>query len=284
MSKPEKLPEQSQESQPGLEHKLTPTPEVIRKNYQGSQKLKGRNALITGGDSGIGRSIALHYAKEGAGIFIVHTPKERKDATDTKNMVEKEQVKCILCEGDIKSEEFCKKLVEDFIDEFGKLHILVNNAAVQFPKDKLEEVSRSQVEETFRTNIISIFSITRYALPYLEENARIINSTSVTAYRGSKHLVDYAATKGAITAFTRSLSTQLAPRKILVNAVAPGPIWTPLIPATFDEVEDFGKKTPLGRPGQPSEVGPCYVFLASEDATYITGQVLHPNGGEIINA
>lgn len=281
MTKPEKLPEQSQSKQPGKEHKMNPEPEIIRKGYKGSGKLKNKIALITGGDSGIGRAVAVHFAREGADVAIVYL-EENKDAKKTKKLVEEEGQKCIILRGDIKNKAFCKSLVKNVIDEFGALDILVNNAAVQFPQDGLEDIDDEQLEETFETNILAMFRITRTALSHLNKGSRIINTASVTAYRGSDHLLDYSSTKGAIVSFTRSLSQNLAEKGILVNAVAPGPIWTPLIPATFDSVSDFGKDTPLGRVGQPSEVAPAYVFLASEDSTYITGQVIHVNGGEMI--
>ncbi|AEV32116.1 dehydrogenase of unknown specificity, short-chain alcohol dehydrogenase like protein [Owenweeksia hongkongensis DSM 17368] len=281
MGKPKKLPEQGQDEQPGKEHEMNPKPEIIRKGYKGSEKLKGKTALITGGDSGIGRAVAVHFAREGADVAIVYLD-EDEDAKETSRMVKEEGQKCLVISGDIKHKSFCKKMVKETLDEFGKIDILVNNAAVQFPQNGLEEIDDPQLEETFETNIYSMFRITRAVLPHLKKGSRIINTTSVTAYRGSDHLIDYSSTKGAITTFTRSLSQNLAEKGILVNAVAPGPIWTPLIPASFDSVKDFGKDTPLGRVGQPSEVAPAYVFLASDDATYITGQIIHVNGGEMI--
>ncbi|MBD3627827.1 SDR family oxidoreductase [Cyclobacterium sp.] len=279
----ENIPEQKQEKQPGDEHKMVPQPEFIRDSYKGSEKLKHKVAMITGGDSGIGRSVAVHFAREGADCCIVYK-NEDLDALETKNLVEKEGRKCLLIRGDLTSEKYCTDVVESCISEFKRLDILVNNAAVQFPKECIQEISEDQLKETFEVNIFAMFSLIKAALKYMESGGRIINSTSVTAYRGSSHLVDYAATKGAITSLTRSLAKQLAEKGILVNGVAPGPIWTPLIPATFDEVSEFGRKTPLGRPGQPSEVGPAYVFLACNDASYVTGQVIHVNGGEVIGA
>lgn len=280
MSKPEKFPEQDQ-SLPGDQHKMRPEPEIIRKNYKGSGKLEGKSALITGGDSGIGRSVAVHFAREGANVAIVYL-KEDKDAEDTKRLVEKEGRKCLIIEGDLKKEDFCKEVVNKCTSEFGALNILVNNAAVQFPKNEVEEISNEQVRETFETNIYPYFFIAKEALKHLKKGDCIINTTSVTAYRGSEHLLDYSSTKGAIVTFTRSLAKMLASKNIRVNGVAPGPIWTPLIPATFDEVKEFGQDTPLGRAGQPSEVAPAYVFLAGEDSSYMTGQIIHINGGEVV--
>lgn len=280
MTKPKKFPEQSQD-QPGKENKMFPQPEIIRKNYKGSDKLMGKVAFITGGDSGIGRSVAIHFAREGADIAIVYL-EEDKDALETKKLVEQEGQKCIIIQGDLKKEEFCKTAIEACIKEYKKINILVNNAAMQFPKDELMEISSKQLHKTFETNIYSMFYITKATMKYLNKGDVIINTSSVTAYRGSDHLLDYSSTKGAIVSFTRSLSANLAKKKIRVNGVAPGPIWTPLIPATFDDISDFGQDTPMGRAGQPSEVAPAYVFLASEDSTYITGQFIHINGGEII--
>lgn len=282
MEKPSQFPPQEQ-SQPGDEYKMNPEPEVIRKNYKGSDKLKGKKALITGGDSGIGRSAAVHFAREGADVAILYYD-EDKDANDTKAMIEEEGRKCILIKGDLKDEGFCKEAVQQAVDELGGLNILVNNAAVQFPKTEFKDITGKQVRETFETNIISFFYVTREAMRHLKKGDSIINTASVTAYRGSEHLIDYSSTKGAIVSFTRSTSAMLAEKGIRVNGVAPGPIWTPLIPATFtaDEVAKFGQDVPMKRAGQPSEVGPAYVFLASEDASYITGQIIHINGGEVV--
>ncbi|ALM50711.1 short-chain dehydrogenase [Flavobacterium psychrophilum] len=282
MSKPESFPEQTQ-SQPGYEYKMTPEPEIIREGYKGSDKLEDKKALITGGDSGIGRSVAVHFAREGADVAIAYYD-EHKDALETKRLVEAEGRKCLLICGDLKDENFCKKVLSEALEFLGGLNILVNNAAVQFPQKKFEDITGEQVRETFETNIFPFFYLTREALKHLNEGDAIINTASVTAYRGSFHLIDYSSTKGAIVSFTRSTSAMLAEKGIRVNAVAPGPIWTPLIPSTFepDEVAAFGQDTPMKRAGQPSEVGPAYVFLASKDASYITGQVIHINGGEIV--
>jgi NAD(P)-dependent dehydrogenase (short-subunit alcohol dehydrogenase family) len=279
--KPKSVPEQSQPA-PGSEEKMHPKPEIIRKNYLGSEKLKKKVALITGGDSGIGRSVAVHFAREGADVAIVYL-KEDEDALKTKAMVEAEGKRCLIMAGNIKDKKFCDEAVEKTAKELGTINILVNNAAEQHEADNLDELDLSLMEETFKTNVFGMFYITKKVLPYLKKGDSIINTTSVTSYRGSTHLIDYSSTKGAITSFTRSMSLNLADRKIRVNGVAPGPIWTPLIPATLDKVSEFGKKTALGRVGQPSEVAPAYVFLASEDASYITGHIIHINGGDCVS-
>ncbi|PQA59405.1 SDR family oxidoreductase [Siphonobacter curvatus] len=278
-------PAQTQSHQPGIEADMYPQPIFIRDSYKGADKLRGKVALITGGDSGIGRSVAVHFAREGADVAIVYL-EENEDAYDTRKLVEAEGVQCLLIQGNVQHPEFCKAAVEKTVQHLGQLNILVNNAAEQHPHESFEDLTQAELENTFRTNIFAFFHFTWAALPHLKEGDSILNTTSVTAFRGSPSLIDYASTKGAITAFTRSLSEQLAEKGIRVNAVAPGPIWTPLIPATFpaEKVEAFGKDVPLKRAGQPCEVGPCYVFLASEDASYITGQTLHPNGGTVINA
>ncbi|EMR03679.1 SDR family oxidoreductase [Cesiribacter andamanensis] len=266
---------------PGKESAMQPQPQVIREDYKGSGKLKGKIALISGGDSGIGRSVAVHYAREGADVAIIYLS-EDADAHKTKKLVEAEGQKCLLLRGDLGDRTFAENCIKKTVEEFGSLNILVNNAAEQHPADELEELDLDLMEKTFRTNIFSMFYLTKPALEHLQEGDSIINTTSVTAYRGSHHLIDYSATKGAITAFTRSLGTSLASRKIRVNGVAPGPIWTPLIPSTKDNVDEFGKDVPLERPGQPSECGPAYVFLASDDASYMTSQIIHINGGEVV--
>jgi len=277
-------PPQHQRQQPGREHKMKPRPRAEDEKHRGSGKLQDKVAIITGGDSGIGRAVAIAFAKEGADISIVYL-EERKDANETKRLVEEYSRRCLLIEGDVGEEEFCRKAVEQTVKEFGGLDILVNNAAEQHPQDSIQKITEKQLERTFRTNIFSHFFMVKAAMKHLKEGGAIINTTSVTAYKGSAHLLDYSSTKGAITSFTRSLSQTLAEKGIRVNAVAPGPVWTPLIPSTFPakEVETFGSDVPLGRPGQPEEIAPSYVFLASDDSSYMTGQVLHPNGGTIVN-
>jgi NAD(P)-dependent dehydrogenase (short-subunit alcohol dehydrogenase family) len=279
-------PPQHQERQPGLESSMHPRPQATKASYRAAGKLEGKVALITGGDSGIGKSVAHLYAAEGADVAISYL-NEHEDAETVKHAVEALGRRCLLLPGDIGDEEFCRDIVERVVTELGKLDVLVNNAAEQHPRKDVTEISADQLEHTFRTNVFSFFFLAKAAIPELRQTKGcIINTSSVTAYRGSAELLDYASTKGAIIAFTRSLAQSLAKDGVRVNAVAPGPIWTPLIPSTFpsEKVAEFGTTTPLGRPGEPSEVGPCYVFLACDDASYMTGQVLHPNGGEIVNA
>ncbi|MBT9569121.1 MAG: SDR family oxidoreductase [Thiobacillus sp.] len=278
------IPPQHQNQQPGHEDVMRPSPQSDMAGYMGSGKLTGQVAIVTGGDSGIGRAVAIGFAKEGADVVIVYLD-ETKDAEHTCEKVLAEGVRCDAIMGDLSDETFCKRVVEETQQKFGRIDILVNNAAEQHPQERFEDVSREQVERTFRTNIFAMFDLVRHALPHMKEGACVINTASVTAYKGHKRLVDYAATKGAIVAFTRSLALQLSERGIRVNAVAPGPIWTPLIPSTFDadHVAEFGENVPMQRPGQPDEVAPSFIFLASRDASYMSGQVLHPNGGVPVN-
>lgn len=278
------LPPQHQEQRPGSESEMTPAPVADDPKYKAAGKLQNKVALITGGDSGIGRAVAIAFAKEGADVAVSYLC-EDEDAHETRRLVESHGHKCALISGDIGDEAHCRSLVEKTIAEFGKLDILVNNAAEQHPQPGLEAISAEQLERTFRTNIFAMFFLAKAALPFLREGAVIVNTASITAYKGSPELLDYSSTKGAIVAFTRSLSMNLAEKGVRVNAVAPGPIWTPLIPSTFDEekVSTFGADTPMKRPGQPEEVANCFVFLASEDSSYMSGQVLHPNGGSVVN-
>ncbi|RCH55148.1 NAD(P)-dependent oxidoreductase [Mucilaginibacter hurinus] len=282
--KPTEFPAEKQEHQPGKENLMHPQPEYVNKNYKSSGKLEGKVALITGGDSGIGRAVSVHFAKEGAHVAIVYLD-EDTDAHKTKELVEHEGRNCLLIKGDVKNSDFCKSAVEQTVNELGGLNILVNNAAVHYPQDDFTAITDEQLEITFKTNVLAYFYFAKAALEYMNEGDSIINTTSVTSYRSSPHLIDYSATKGAITTFTRSLATNLAKKKIRVNGVAPGPVWTPLIVSSFDEdhISTFGQKVPMGRAGQPSEIAPAYVFLASEDASYITGQIIHVNGGEVVN-
>ncbi|MBA2558277.1 MAG: SDR family oxidoreductase [Chloroflexi bacterium] len=278
-------PPQTQHQQPGIEAEMTPPPESAGSHYRAAGKLDGKVAIITGGDSGIGRAVAVTYAKEGADVVIVHLPSEEVDSRETVRLVEAEGRRCLAVAGDIGEESFCQEVVQRTVEEFGKLDILVNNAAEQRTQDSIEKITGEQLERTFRTNIFAMFYLAKAALPHLQRGAAIVNTTSVTAYKGNPQLIDYASTKGAIVAFTRSLSQSLAEQGIRVNAVAPGPIWTPLIPASMpeDKVASFGSSVPMGRAGQPDEVAPAFVFLASEDASYMSGQVLHPNGGDVVN-
>jgi NAD(P)-dependent dehydrogenase (short-subunit alcohol dehydrogenase family) len=274
------LPPQEQSRQPGRETKMRPEPDY-EPRYSGSGRLEGKTALITGGDSGIGRAISVLFAREGANIAIVYL-EEDEDANETKSLVEREGGECLLLQGDIGDGEFCKRAVEQTVQDFGRLDVLINNAAEQHVDEALEDISPEQLEKTFRTNFFGHFFMTQAALEHMQKGASIINTTSITAYRGHDTLMDYASTKGAIVSFTRSLASSLAEKGIRVNGVAPGPIWTPLIPASFDaeKVSKFGKDTPLGRVGQPNEVAACHLFLACDDSSYMTGQVLHPNGGQ----
>lgn len=283
--KQELQPPQHQEHRPGSEAEMTPKPKTEGSQYRAAGKLEGKVALITGGDSGIGRSVAVLYAKEGADVAIIYLS-ENQDAEETKRLVEAEGKRCVTLKGDVGDEKFCQQAVQETVQELGHLDILINNAAEQHPQESIENISAEQLERTFRTNIFGMFFMTKAALPNLKEGSAIINTTSVTAYKGNPQLLDYSSTKGAIVAFTRSLSQSLIEKGIRVNGVAPGPIWTPLIPSTFpeDKVKSFGAQVPMQRAGQPEEVAPCYVFLASNDSSYISGQILHPNGGEVVNA
>lgn len=282
--KQQTLPPQQQDRQPGSQAAMEPQPRSGEHRYRAAGKLEGKAAVITGGDSGIGRAVALAFAKEGADLVLCYYD-EHRDAEDTRRLVQAEGRECVLISGDLGDESHCAEIVKRALGTFGRIDILVNNAAEQHVSQRMEDIGTAQLERTFRTNFFGMFLLTREALPHLQAGAAIINTSSVTAYRGSPGLIDYSATKGAIVAFTRSLAKSLVDRGIRVNGVAPGPIWTPLIPASFkaDEVAGFGADTPMKRPGQPEEVAPCYVFLASEDSSYMAGQILHPNGGEIVN-
>lgn len=277
-------PPQKQERQPGREREMRPRPDYTPL-VAGSGRLQDKVALITGGDSGIGRAVAVAMAREGARIAFAYL-EEHQDAEDTVRLVEEEGSRAIKFAGDIGDEDFCQKVVDETVREYGRLDILVNNAAEQHETHEFERIERSQIERTFRTNIFSFFYVTKHALRHLKEGASIINTTSITAYQGHKTLLDYSATKGAIVAFTRSLSLVLVDKGIRVNAVAPGPIWTPLIPASFaaEKTAQHGKSAEMERAGQPNEVAPCYVFLAGRESSYISGQVLHPNGGVVVGS
>ena len=278
------FPKQAQKEQPGHTEEMHPQPIEVDENYKGSGKLKGKTAIITGGDSGIGRSVSLYFAKEGADVAIVYL-NEHEDANKTKDMVANEGVRCMLLAGDVGDSSFCREIVDQVKSEFGKIDILVNNAAEQHVQESLLDISDEQLEKTFRTNIFSMFYLTKAVLPHLSKGSSIINTASITAYQGHPQLMDYSSTKGAIVSFTRALANNIADKGIRVNGVAPGPIWTPLIPATFpaDKVKEFGKNAPLGRAGQPSELAPAYVYLASDDSSYVSGQVIHVNGGSVVN-
>jgi NAD(P)-dependent dehydrogenase (short-subunit alcohol dehydrogenase family) len=282
---PTSLPPQAQDQQPGLEQEMSPQPVYIRPNYKGSEKLQDKVALITGGDSGIGRAVAIHFAREGADVAIVYKAEEQEDADATKQLVEQENRRCVLLSGDLRDPQFCEDIVTQTVQQLGKLNIVVSNAAEQFVSKDVSELPNEQFEDTFQVNFFPLVRIVKVALQHLHEGDSIIATSSINAYRGNQQLVDYTSTKGAITAYIRSIAQQLAEKKIRANTVAPGPIWTPLIPASFppDKVKEFGQDTTMKRPGQPAEVAPAFIFLASEDASYITGQAIHPNGGEVLN-
>lgn len=283
----DQIPAQSQDKQPGLESEMNPKPQYDRESYRGSNKLQGKVALITGGDSGIGRSVAILYAKEGADVAIVYLD-EHQDAEKTKELVEAEGQKCLLIPGDISNDRFCHEVVQKTVEQLGKLDILVNNAAEQYMEnpETLEDIDSRRLGSIFSTNIFSMFYLCKAAIPHLSEGSSIINTTSINAYKGNAPLLSYSTTKGAILAFTRSLSQSLLKKGIRVNGVAPGPIWTPFIPDAFpaEQVEGFGKQVPMQRPGQPVEVATSFVFLASDDSSFFAGQILHPNGGVVVGA
>lgn len=282
--KKEIQPKQHQKRQPGFEYEMKPLPEYDDDDYKGSGKLADKVAVITGGDSGIGRAVSLYFAKEGANVAILYLD-EQEDAEKTKQLVETAGVKCKLYRGDIGGSEFCDLTIQKVMEDFGQIDILINNAAVQYPQKDLMEITNEQLEKTFRVNFFSYVYMSKAALPHMKKGSCIINTSSVTAYQGNEQLIDYSSTKGAITTFTRSLAKSLVTKGIRVNGVAPGPIWTPLIPASFEKqkVAEFGSTNPMGRPGQPREVAPAFVYLASKDSTYVTGQMIHVNGGIPVN-
>ncbi len=281
--KSKKIPPQHQRRQPGIETEMQPRP-VYDTTDPGYNRLEGKVAIITGGDSGIGRAVAIMFAKEGADVAIVYLD-EHRDAQETAEAVRVYGKEALLIATDLSVEVNCKHVIDKTMEHFGHLHVLINNAAVQYLQKDIQDISAEQWEYTFKVNIFSYFYLSKYAVPHMKEGSCIINTSSVNAYRGNEMLMDYSATKGAIVSFTRSLSQSLIRKGIRVNAVAPGPVWTPLIPASFNEekVSEFGKNVPMERPAQPVEIAPCYVFLASREGAFITGQVLHPNGGSIIN-
>ncbi|MEK3883025.1 SDR family oxidoreductase [Paenibacillus sp. PL2-23] len=278
------FPPQNQGRQPGIESEMNPLPVFETEQYKAAGKLAGKTAIITGGDSGIGRAVAVAYAKEGASLLIVYKD-EHSDAKETKEACERYGVQCSLMNGDIGTNTFAQAVVSAAIEQFGRIDIVVNNAAEQHVRQKVEDITPQQLEQTFRTNVFGVFYLTIAAMPHLKKGSSIINTASITAYRGNPTLIDYSSTKGAIVSFTRALATNLAADGIRVNGVAPGPIWTPLIPASFDpeSVSTFGSDTPMGRAGQPHELAAAYVYLACDDSSYMTGQMLHINGGEVVN-
>ncbi len=278
----EGAPPQHQKTQPGKQWKMDPQPDVMPR-YPGSRRLDGKAALITGGDSGIGRAVAVLFAREGADVAFLYLNEER-DAQETVRLVEAEGARALAIKGDVGRESVCKTAVARTLKAFGKLDVLVNNAAEQHEVEDFAKIEAGQIERTFKTNVMGYMFMTKHALPHLKKGAAIVNTVSITAYRGHPTLVDYASTRGAMVAFTRSMSAQLVDKGIRVNGVAPGPIWTPLIPASFDaeKAGEHGQSSPMGRPGQPNEVAPSHLFLACEDSSYMTGQVLHPNGGGVL--
>lgn len=277
------FPAQHQDFQPGMEYQMNPLPIFEDPNYIPSNKLKDKTVIISGGDSGIGRAVSVLFAKEGANIVISYL-NEHQDAENTKKIIEGLGRKCILISGDLRDENLSQYIVDEALNNFGKIDILINNCGVQFPQNSILDISSAQLRDTFETNIYTFFYLTKAVLPHLKANTSIINTTSITAFAGKKNLIDYSATKGAILVFTKSLALSLADQKIRVNAVAPGPIWTPLIPSSFSaqEVEIFGTETPLKRAGQPFELAPAYLYLASDDSRYVTGQIINVNGGTIV--
>jgi len=283
--RPKTQPAEHQDIQPGRQSRMRQKPQSDVPWRRGSGKLEGKVAIVTGGDSGIGRAVAIAFAKEGAKLTVAYL-NEHEDARKTKELVEEQGGECLLIAGDVGDEKICKKIADKTVKEYGKIDILVNNAAEQHPQKTIMDINSKQLERTFRTNIFSMFFMTKAVMPYLKKGAAIVNTASVTAYKGNPTLLDYSSTKGAIVAFTRALSQNLAARNIRVNDVAPGPIWTPLIPSTFPpkRVKEFGKDVPLGRPGQPEELAPAYVYLASDDSSYVTGQTIHVNGGSVVNS
>lgn len=282
---PRAFPPQHQKVQPGIESKMIPQPIFDDPCYVGCGKLKGKVALITGGDSGIGRAVAVAFAKEGANVAISYLY-ENQDALDTKECVEHYGGKCCLYPGDIRDKSFCVQLIQEVVHDFGDLDVLVNNAGVQFPQPSIQEISQEQLILTYEVNVFPMFYLTQEALCYMKEGSAIINTASVTAYEGNLQLIDYSSTKGAVVSFTRALSQTLTEKNIRVNAVAPGPIWTPLIVSSFSakDVSVFGQDVPMKRAGQPYELAPTYVYLASGDSSYVTGQVLHVNGGTLTDS
>lgn len=284
MANDQKQPPQPPGAREGIESEMKPRPRSDDPGYHGSGKLKNKIALITGGDSGIGRAVAIAYAKEGANIAIVYH-EHHSDAEETMDAVKQQGRSCMKMDGDVGDEDYCRHVIQKTVSQFGGLDILVNNAAEQHPQDSIEKITSQQLEQTFRTNVFAQFYLIKAALPHLKEGGVIINTTSVTAYKGHPQLLDYSASKGAIVALTRSLSLALIKKGIRVNGVAPGPIWTPLIASTFpdEKIKHFGESAPMNRAGQPEEIAPCFVFLASNDASYMAGQILHPNGGIVVN-